>query len=159
MGWRTDWLYRIVFDFIRDVWRRANREAEIALEQGELKAMPQPFLVQQCAKVNLLLPGCAEPVLREWFYGGTEFHEQRLEVVQAEESQGRLRRRPNLPPAILGMFFEQGLVRFYIFPNRKRVVITYLLGPLYGRGFVYEVKGQGRTATLQVASDTPGWIS
>ena len=57
------------------------------------------------------------------------------------------------------MFFTHGVVRFHITADRKRIVFVYVLGPLYGRGRVFRVEGQGRTGCLEPDPDAKAWSS
>jgi hypothetical protein len=57
-----------------------------------------------------------------------------------------------------GMFYERGVVEFFIDTDRKRVLFTYTLGPRYGRGMIFRVVGQGTTGRLTPCAG-PAWIS
>ena len=61
------------------------------------------------------------------------------------------------------MFWDRGWFCFHIAPDRKRVVITYVVGPRYARGLVLKVEGQGESGNdrgrLIPDPDANSWIS
>ena len=144
MGWRTDWLYGLVFREIERIWARARKEGA----DGRFGPAPDFLVVRQYAGANWIEPECAPPVLREWVYSGGE-----LEPRPPTDSD-----KP-APLVRRGMFWDVGAVRFHIAPDRKRVVLTFQIGPLYGRGHAFRVGGQGKTSVLERDPDSRAWIS
>jgi hypothetical protein len=55
------------------------------------------------------------------------------------------------------MFYEQGLVEFCVAADRQRVLVTYTIGPRYGRGTAFVVVGQGARGRL--VQDGEFWVS
>jgi len=44
-------------------------------------------------------------------------------------------------------------------PERKKVGFNLHLGPLYGRGHMFIVRGQGRRGGLTISDHHAGWVS
>ena len=162
MGWKTDWLYKLIFMRIREIWDRARHESErfnqsaaVRVDPDRVQSLPKQLLIQQCANADLLRTICVEPIVRSWVYMGHGFEEQKDVPKDA-------RRRCRVAPSEdepLHNLFTQGTVRFHISDDRKQVVFTYILGPLNGRGYVCDVIGQGSTGTLENSPNSIGWVS
>lgn len=143
MGWRTDWLYRLVFAEVARVWARAQKEGE-----GRYGPPPDFLLIQQRADADWDQAQCLGPVLREWMYGGADFEPRSPMDADA------------VPPATRrGMFYDRGCVQFHITADRKKVLFTFQIGPLYGQGMVFRVRGQGKCGAIDQHPDAHGWIS
>jgi hypothetical protein len=161
MGWKTDWLYRLVFERVRDVWTEGRAYSENYNEHTQAAVYPelrQPplerLIVVQFADAELSVPCCTGAVLRVWRYdsaGLVPLPGEPPKPIVVEREQRIQGRRCNL--------FLQGVVSFYISPDRKHVVFTFALGPLYGRGYTYAVSGQGKMGRLSPAPDSVAWIS
>ena len=154
MGWKTDWLFALIFREIQRIWNEANRFAE----QISKPEKPQPSLealrVRQCAGARLGSGFLSPPILREWLFDGADFTE--LEPTETFLPKRKGKALVPFPLSVRnsesrGALFVEGNVSFYITPGRKQCVLTYQLGPRYGRGIVYEVHGQGTGATLNAA--------
>jgi hypothetical protein len=146
MGWRTDWLYLLVFREVESTWERAQRDA---CSSPRLFALaPEAVVVQECAAMNFEAAYPQPPVSRQWRYAGTGFEEEppgKLpEPTRTRDDDG---------------FYRTGLVRFHITSDRKQVGFIVILGPLYGRGCVLKVQGQGKRARLVRDSRFNSWIS
>src|SRR5262245_41203861 len=118
MGWRSDWLYQLIFGEIEALWLRATKEGV-----GRLGPPPQYFHIRQLAAVKWESPGPKLPVKRAWI-----FDAHGLRPVSQEDQVLPSRSK------ITGMFYEVGDVGFYVEPARKRIVLAYILGPRYARG-------------------------
>lgn len=163
MGWKTDWLYQMIFDNTRDVWQQAcsyvKRHNEDALYPEEYLTPMESLLVYQFTDADLASAWCRGEVLRKWRYAGTTFEPYRGEppgssVVKRDREFIKFRHIYIHRP-----ISNQGTVCFYISRDRKRVVFTYILGPLCGRGVVYGVMGQGRTGRFYNAPEGGRWLS
>jgi len=144
MGWRMDWLYRLIFQQVRFVWEQMHKEGA----DGRYGVPPDYLLVQQCREADGNKAHCLSPVLHPWRYEETGLAE--LSPLEAQ---------PEAPVTIRGMFYTVGVVRFHIAEKRDRVTFEFVLGPRYGRGRVWQVRGQGATGKLIPDTDAVGWIS
>jgi hypothetical protein len=144
MGWRTDWLYQLLFREVMRIWTRAQKEGETAL----MGPAPDFLLIQQCADADWENALCRTPVLREWIFRGTTIEAQPL-----SDSQSTPR------PVRRKAFFDYGIVCFHVTTDRKRVLWTYQLGPLYGRDEVLRVRGQGKRGSLERVLGSICWTS
>ena len=146
MGWRTDWLYRLVFEKVEEAWRQALKDA--VLTSG-IDTMPEYLLIHECANFNEANAMCVLPVLRVWKFDGSTF--ELIPIPAAEQRPKAL--------AIRGIFFSSGAVYFHIMPGRKQIGYNLHMGPLYGRGVVFIVWGQGRRGRLTISDHHAGWMS
>src|SRR5438105_1071467 len=113
MGWKTDWLYGLIFDLIRDVWKRALREADAFGESKNVDWTPPERLhVQQFSEAELSDPHCTGMVKRSWIYDGNRFEEQigpgnDSGVVERRTHSGSKDKSP-----LSSVFNAQGIVQF-----------------------------------------------
>lgn len=148
MGWRTDWLYRLVFCELTQQWRRA----QAAAVGRPVDDRPDHLLVQQCDRVDVERVLCLAPVRRTWA----------LDANGVREA-GALPLTPGVDgpsphhSAAPGLFYRQARARFHLTNDRRRVVITSVFGPRYGRGLVFDVHGQGRRGRLSPCG--AGWVA
>lgn len=142
MGWRTDWLYGLIFHEVQRVWRRAIREG-----RGKFGPAPSQLLIKEMSDADWELMRSKGRELRKWCYSGGTPEPLPVED-ETTESLGEQ----------VGMFYEKGDVRFFIASDRKRVLLTYTLGPRYGRGMAFAIEGQGAKGRL-VPTGGPGWVS
>ena len=148
MGWHSDWLYGLIFAKFRDAWLKAQNEG-----RGHRDPASADMLISQYGDTQRseCAVRCRGEVLRRWMYCGDDFEE----LPEFKSS-------PDVNAAH-GMFYEHAYGAFNISPDRKIIVLEYGFGPLYGRGFVYDVKGQGargrNKGTLTEKPDAPMWIS
>ncbi len=148
MGWKSDWLYKLIFKEIEAVWLAALREHKTALNRNQHPGkLLERLIVQECENANWNFPGCLDPVIRQWIYDGIGFSLASTDEISAPESH-----------VDQGMFHTTGRIRFHIDSPRKRIVLTYVLGPLHGRGKILQVRGQGKRARLEAAGG-PAWVS
>jgi hypothetical protein len=146
MGWKSDWLYNLIFREVETLWERARREAR---DSPELFGPgPTALLVDECSGMDWDQVYCLKPDTRHWVYDGEAF----------QPSADGQRWEPDLTTP-RHAFFRIGSVRFHVAPDRKRVGLAIILGPLYGRGFVFTVHGQGRTARLVKDQHANWWAS
>jgi len=143
MGWQSDWLYRLIFDEAAKLWTQAQKEGS-----GTFGPAPDRFYVQQCAAFDWQKLYCHPPILRVWSFDTTVWPA----LVAAIPF-------PTPDRAVRGMFFVDGSVQFHIADDRKRVGWNHILGPRYGRGKVFRVRGQGQTATLEQDPAFGEWVS
>jgi hypothetical protein len=138
MGWQSDWLYQLVFAEVERVWHSATRDGD-----SEFGPAPEALLVRESAEADWGQVRCCGPARRQWtFRGGPP--EQLVGGVPEAADLGERR----------GMFYRRGLVEFCVATDRQQVLLTYTLGPRYGRGVVLAVSGQGASGRL-----TPGGVS
>jgi hypothetical protein len=138
MGWKSDWLYHLVFDEVEKLWNHAAKHSD-----GRFGPPPTAFVIREMLDGDWENGHCRGDARRRWLYQGGK-----PEPIVGDTNAGELR----------GMFFERGSVAFFIARNRKRVLFTYLLGPRYGMGKVLGVVGQGARAKLSPCSGC-GWVS
>ena len=143
MGWQSDWLYHLIFGEAAKLWTQAQKEGS-----GKFGPVPNRFYIQQCAGVDWGQLFCHPPILRVWTFDATT--EPALIAAVPFPTPDR---------AVCGMFFVDGSVRFHIADDRKRVGWNHFLGPRYGRGKVFRVRGQGQTATLEQDPAFGEWVS
>ncbi|MES2462149.1 MAG: hypothetical protein V4671_16310 [Armatimonadota bacterium] len=162
MGWKTDWLYILVFGLVHDLWAETNHFAEQMTEQNRLQA-PQANLdalrVYQCEEADLTKGFCQKPILHEWVYDGSVFTEGVPEEARRQKQQHNSHPFAVLPTSqeIRGTLFTEGMVWFYITVDRKHVLFTYQVGPRFGRRMKYRVEGQEQSGRL--ALERHCWIS
>ena len=142
MGWKSDWLYRLVFNYLELAWTTAQRDGECRFGLAPTLLRVTEFFAytdgQQFASL-------CQPQ-RCWVYNGFEWREEEM-----------LERYP--VNSVFGMFYIEVRGGFFISADRKKVVIEYRFGPRYGRGGVFVVHGQGTRATLLPKLDSIGWVS
>ena len=147
MGWKSDWLYRLVFEQFEIAWSKAQREAD-----GRFGPAPNSFLVTEFSESssdNLdLSPGSFQPErrIRSWRFDGHDWTPE----LPAE---------PVAKPVIQRMFFETAIGRFRISNDRRAVTIDYIFGPRNGRGIVFVVERQGDFGRLKPKPESASWIS
>ena len=90
---------------------------------------------------------CRGDIQRQWRFGGTE---PEVLPVDPEGDAGVGEQR--------GMFYERGDIQFHIASGRRRVLLTYSIGPRYGRGMELAVHGQGKKGKL-IPSGQFSWQS
>jgi hypothetical protein len=143
VGWKSDWLYHIIFREVERVWAHTRREGE-----GTYGPAPDRFYIQQHSEytsTSLLL--CSGYILRLWSFDGSEF------TLLPHEKSGIY------DTTIRGMFYIEGSIRFHITNDRKNVIWNAWFGPRYARGKAFCVIGQGKKATLEKATAFMEWIS
>ncbi len=141
MGWRSDWLYQLIFAEVEKVWMRAKREGA-----GQFGPPPTAFCISEMAGGDWEHVRCRGDACRRWLYQGDEPEPASDAVDEAEIVRQA------------GMFYERGGVEFFIDSDRKRVLFTYTLGPRYGLGMTFGVTGQGTGGNLTPCAG-PAWVS
>jgi hypothetical protein len=148
MGWKTDWLYGLIFAEVESLWSKVQSEADRRHDPDE--QAPDFLVVRESGHADWDDPSCKPPVLREWVYDGRRF--------AAQPPSSFL--EPLAQPPRRGMFWDRGWFCFHIAPDRERVLITYVVGPRYGRGYVLRVEGQGpEQGRLVPDPEANSWIS
>ena len=144
MGWKPDWLYRLVFEHFQRAWDKVQQEGE-----GRLGPASASLWVTQYSEAHAGASPyfCRGQPVRAWSYVGERWEEVPAVECVADDN------------AVHGMFYHKAIGRFHISEDRKTVIIEYTFGPRYGRGFVLAVKGQGKTAELVPKSDSIMWWS
>jgi hypothetical protein len=139
-GSRTDWLYRLIFREVGDLWE--------GVHSGDPEMGPPPdwLRVEELGGADWVAARCLGPVRRVWTFGPEGLHAQSGEEEAVAEC-GEAR----------GVFWPVGLVRFHIAADRERLVFEYAVGPLYGSGMVLGVTGRGTSGRLCPAG--PEWVS
>ena len=140
MGWRSDWLYLLIFQEVEKAWKRATEEGA-----GRFGPPPTDFLLREMPEADWEHIRCRGDARQQWTYQGGDPEPAPCDGEDADLGKRR------------GMFYERGLVEFFINADRKRVLFTYTLGPRYGRGWIFEVVGQGAKGMLRYAG--PAWFS
>jgi len=148
MGWKSDWLYGLIFSEVEALWKRALQEWKTSRDNYKQPGDPPAcFVVQQCANGDWQFPDYGDPVIRQWQYEGTDFRLLTSNDLRLPEVAHNNR-----------MFWRVGQVRFHIAASRKHVIFSYVIGPRYCRGSIFQVVGQGKRGKLKPAAG-PGWIS
>lgn len=120
MGWRTDWLYQLIFAEIETVWNEAQKSAK------HLNDIPPIyFRVNQWSELGS--DSCR--LVRQWIFN-EEGIQPYVHIEPLPQNPGK-------------HFYLVGSFNFDIFSDRKRVHLDFVVGPRYGRGIVYAVVGQG----------------
>lgn len=142
MGWQSDWLYQLVFAEVERVWHRACLDG-----QGNLGPAPDVLLVYEASEADWERVRCRYGVRRRWSFRGGQ-----PELLSGEASAA------NDLGERRGMFYERGRVEFCVAADRARVLLTYTLGPRYGRGAIFDVVGQGTRGRLAPGAGE-SWVS
>lgn len=145
MGWKTDWLYHLVFEQFEHAWAKAQKEGESRFGPASARLVISQYNERHEAGSPYYCRGGSS---RSWNYAGRHWEEETSSVECVAEDN-----------AVHGMFYHTALGRFYISEDRKTVIIEYTFGPRYGRGFVFLVKGQGKAAELLPKPDSITWCS
>jgi hypothetical protein len=155
MGWQSDWLYRLIFRSAEESWTQVTRTRETHPNFGPF---PEYLLLWQFSEVQIQPYDGASAKLLRATLSGEVTRQWRIDTdglrLQKEREVPLRRREP-----VRRVFHEVGFVGFYIHPNRKLVVLSHSLGPLWGRQGVYQVYGQGGRGTLVPHSDFVSFIS
>ena len=138
MGWKSDWIYDLVFQEVSGVWAQACKDS------ARLGPRPSSLWVLEHRKADWDRARCKGQVLRAWLFDDTG-----LQVAEIED---------NVEPVIRGAMYDVGTVQFHIASSRKQVLFEFTLGPRYGRGRILQVVGQGPRGTLERTAG-PGWVS
>jgi len=148
MGWKTDWLYGLIFAEIRRIWDRARRDA--ARSPDLMGSAPDSFVIRQFAAGDVACSHCLPPLQRQWIYRGDDVFVPFTADADTETDVEPVRR---------GAFYATGTVAFHIAADRKAIIFVYGLGPRYGQAWAYRVVGQGQRAHLAEAEGCTGWIA
>lgn len=143
MGWKSDWLYRRVFEQFEKVWSDTHKS------DRPFGPPPVEIFVTEYdqAVADNTSCHCKGNQIRMWRYTGGTWD-------LLKEPGGASRDNP-----IQGMYFQTARGCFHISKNRKTIVIQYTFGPRFGQSFAWAVQGQGRSTRLIRKPDTIGWIS
>jgi hypothetical protein len=141
MGWQSDWLYQLIFDEVERVWKRARKDGA-----GRFGPPSTAFLISEMPEADWEHIRCHGDAHRQWTYKGGDPEPAPCVVYDTDLGEQR------------GMFYERGVVEFFIDTDRKRVLFTYTLGPRYGRGMIFGVVGQGTKGRLTPCAG-PAWVS
>ena len=138
MGWKSDWLYGLIFKEVAAVWKRSQNE--------DATLGPSPFAlhVLECAEGDFEGPH-SHDVVRRWIYD-----QSGLRPAELDESSER---------SVQGSMYDIGTVWFHVTTTRKLVCFGFCLGPLYARGHVFEVVGQGARGRLRISGKHVRWVS
>jgi hypothetical protein len=140
-GWRTDWLYRLVFREVADLW------AEVRSGNPEMGRPPELLVIEELGGADCQTARCLPPVRRVWTFGPEGLQPRPGDEENLAACAGRR-----------GMFWRVGLIRFHVAAGRRRVVFEYVVGPRYGRGLILRVAGQGKKGRLRPEAG-PAWLS
>lgn len=153
--WQNDWLYKWIFKRVAQNWNEVH-----TAEEG-----PERFAVVEYASSGSSEPQGVGPIERLWFYD-----QQGLRLatdIEKREYEDQWRRilaavddKSSLPPeearAIIrgaltppGRLYRQACITFRIGGDRQRLWLSECFGLLYGRGWVYEVTGEGENAKFR----------
>lgn len=147
MGWRTDWLYGCLFEYVETLWRACQKSAM----RGS-GTPPEIIYILQGGNADWNRPVCKPPLLRAWRYDASG-----LQKVPIPIQNPYAHEKPH------GMFYRAGSMAFHIREDRKYVALVYVVGPLYARGYVYKVIGQGKhgkyRGRLELAEGFPMWVA
>jgi hypothetical protein len=169
IDWKTDRVFNLVFQHFENAWAEAHGDAK-CIKKTPYDSPPYEFHITQFSRVNLKKAPrlCRGNPIRSWIYKGDEFKEVQLKYI--------FRKLPMFLTIICSFFKfffweddpeDDPIARiercaggcFYISPDRETVVIEYVFGPLYGRGFVFLVQGQGENCRLVHKPGASEWIS
>ena len=147
MGWKSDWLYQIIFQQAQQLWHQTHTSREEPVPQI---TPPDYFLISEYASFRVV-PYQDSPRLRDAKLGDEpvrywSYNDEGLRRIAAPESPADLRESR-------GMYHKVGRIIFSIHTDRKLVFLGYGMGPRFARSGVYEVHGQGKTGSLSPAAD------
>lgn len=148
MGWKTDWLYSLIFAEVDRLWRRAWRDSEAM--GTDLGSAPVALIISEYSDGHFRSATCRGFRKRQWKYTDNE------QPVLIEPDDPGISQVLEVPGH---MFFPVGEVRFSITADRKSLIFEYALGPRYGRGQVFHVYGQGKQGYLQPDENALSWQS
>src|SRR5262249_52350365 len=116
-GWKTDWLYQLIFKEVAAVWGKVRSEGRKLVPSPPWLGTPPDWLcVQEFRRADWENLRCLGPVRRAWSFGGKELSPLPPEEVDPDCGERR------------GMFYEVGRVRFHLAADRKRLVFEYTVG-------------------------------
>jgi hypothetical protein len=147
MGWKTDWLYKCIFQLPERLWKQSQTFHGETPPDYLLITQYPPFVVEPHPHVAGLSASFVGPPIRYWIYD--------KDGLRPSES---LEGNPDLK-ITYGMHYKVGHFSFSISPDRKLVLLRYMMGPLFGAHHVYSVVGQGKRGRLGGAADFVGWVS
>lgn len=146
MGWKTDWLYSLIFAEVHRLWDRARRESERM--GSDFGPAPRALIISEYSDGNFTNAACRGLRKRQWRYSGDEqpvlIDPDDPDISHVSETSDQ-------------MFFSEGQVRFSISADRKSLIFEYALGPRYGCGQVFHVHGQGKHGRLGQAEHSISW--
>ena len=141
MGWQSDWLYRLIFREIENVRAAANRQ------DAKNGLPPTVYYILEYSDADWEKVTHLGTVKRSWILKKDEpLAETDATFTPGDDAE------------IDGMFFNKAAIAFHISSDRKRVTFEYFLGPLYARGRILAVHGQGNRAKL-ISTDGREWIA
>lgn len=152
MKWEKDWLYGLVIRDIEQIWLRAEQESMAAPGNPA----PEYLVVSQFSLLSTRpdevqrskLHACfVTPIIEQWIFDA------------AGMRRGTPAPTTNPVRGTREMFFPVGNVNFGFSTDRKLVLVTYQMGPLYGEVRVFIVKGQGVKGQLEAHPDFIWWRS
>jgi hypothetical protein len=132
------------------IFAEVNRLWILVQQQGSTELFGPPpgyFLLQEKAEADWTEVLCRGRILRQWRYSGAAFEEGSPTEVELDTSQAQK------------AFYPYGVIQFHILGDRRKVVFTYLMGPLYARGMVFCVRGKDSHDILERDPDTGEWVS
>jgi hypothetical protein len=160
MGWKTDWLYKCIFQHPEKFWKNAQKLQEETVPRWMspddrkppdylLITQYPPFIVEPDTQTSSfsLSARFVGPPIRHWIYDGNGLR-----------PSASLEGNPDLK-ITYGMHYKVGCFYFSISEDRKRVLLRYMMGPLFGEHKVYSVIGQGKHGRLDADPAFTGWIS
>jgi hypothetical protein len=116
-----------------------QRESAPGKPHSQCVGCPPDYLrIEECDGEAWDKAECPGAARRVWIFADGELKFQRL--APPEQPDAAQRR---------GMFYKVGHVQFHIASDRKRLVLTYCVGPRYARGMVLQVVGQGARASTR----------
>lgn len=142
MGWKSDWLYAVVFKMADAVVDKARNDA-----RQLAKASPITWVLAEYSQADWNFPVCGGPVMRTWTKSQCDWQET-PEILDVAPPRSKL----------ADFCYPTALISFHVAEDRKRVVLNYSVGPRYAGGRIYRVSGQGIRGKLTPA-DGPSWIS
>ena len=132
MGWKKDWLYKLIFKEFYHKWKKRYNSLLFVNNTFPIKSYIFEYSngYEDKASVN-------GNIFRSWMYNLQENHIKMLN----KELPKKL--------SVSGRYYELANCSFYIHKNRKKVTIQSLFGSLSGESKIYDVIGQGHSGYLQ----------
>lgn len=136
-----DWLDQLLFCEVERI------RAQMDYEGRPDDPSPSTLYVLDCANADWDRLACHPPVVRAWLYDcegqrtviSPDPHDGSSSLARILANEEHVRGR---------MFYDVGVLRFHIAPERDLVMVNYTCGPRYGAGWVARVIGEGSTAEL-----------
>jgi hypothetical protein len=138
MDWKSDWLYKLIFQEVEETWNNGCR-------RSKNPAHWRYVLVEEWTSADGVM--CDGRVVRTWVRDENGLSKISLLAHAKRKLHAR------------GLMFPFIILLFHIPEDRKRVVLGRIRGSLDGFGSRYLVQGEGEQARLVTDPEAGFWQS